>query len=154
MQISVDKAMFERHGVKNIHARSCCLMPFLFCQLEVTYSIEIAHVLHDQNRVGRPFDVNTRNSDVRQVLEHGAKTQHIEGFHSKVELVLKNLAKLIDEQQQWYSPEKMLKASGKPAKQEKVCLNQRDCIGPPDLYGHNLAVFQVCSMDLCNAAAG
>jgi len=34
----------------------------------------------------------------------------------------------------------MLKASGKPAKQEKVCSNRRDCIWSPDLYGHNLPV--------------
>jgi hypothetical protein len=36
--------------------------------------------------------------------ENGAKTSHIVCFHSKVELVLKNPTKLIDEQQQWYSP--------------------------------------------------
>jgi hypothetical protein len=37
--------------------------------------------------------------------------------------------------------EKKLKASGKPAKQEKVCSNRRDCIGSSDLYGHSIAVF-------------
>jgi hypothetical protein len=57
------------------------------------------------------------------VLEHGAKTPHIRGFHAKVQLVRKNPAKLIHDQQQWDSPEKMLKANGKTAKQEKVGSN-------------------------------